>query len=77
MARRPRIFAPGLLYHVIVRGNQRRTTFRSDDDYTAYFDRLAIYRAKFSLGIYGYCLMPTLKKVARALGAEIEIKLSA
>jgi REP element-mobilizing transposase RayT len=58
MARRPRIFAPGLLYHVIVRGNQRRTTFRSDDDYQAYLERLAIYRAKFSLRIYAYCLMP-------------------
>ena len=58
MARRPRIFAPGLLYHVIVRGNQRRKTFRSDDDYKAYLDRLEIYRAKFSLRIYAYCLMP-------------------
>jgi REP element-mobilizing transposase RayT len=43
MARRPRVFAPGLLYHVIVRGNQRRKTFRSDHDYKAYLDRLEIY----------------------------------
>ena len=35
MARRPRVFTPGLLYHVIVRGNQRRKTFRRDDDYKA------------------------------------------
>jgi REP element-mobilizing transposase RayT len=27
MARRPRLFAPGLLYHVIVRGNQRQKAF--------------------------------------------------
>lgn len=33
MARRPRLFASGLLYHVIVRGNQRRKTFRSEEDY--------------------------------------------
>jgi REP element-mobilizing transposase RayT len=58
MARRPRVFAPGLLYHVIVRGNQRRKTFRCDDDYKAYLDRLEHYRAKFHLRIYGYCLMP-------------------
>ena len=32
--RRPRVFAEGLLYHVIVRGNHRRPTFRSDEDYT-------------------------------------------
>jgi REP-associated tyrosine transposase len=58
MARRPRVFAPGLLYHVIVRGNQRRLTFRSDQDYSAYLDRLEKYRAKFQVRIYAYCLMP-------------------
>jgi REP element-mobilizing transposase RayT len=58
MSRRPRVFAPGLLYHVIVRGNQRRKTFRSDDDYKAYLDRLEKYRAKCNVRIYAYCLMP-------------------
>ena len=58
MARRPRVFAPGLLYHVIVRGNQRRKTFRSDDDYQAYLDRLEKYRAQCRVRIYAYCLMP-------------------
>jgi REP element-mobilizing transposase RayT len=58
MARRPRVFAPGLLYHVIVRGNQGRKTFRFDDDYRAYLDRLERYRVKFRVRIYAYCLMP-------------------
>ena len=58
MARRPRVFAPGLLYHVIVRGNQRRQTFRCEEDYKAYLDRLEKYRAKFQVRIYAYCLMP-------------------
>jgi putative transposase len=58
MARRPRVFAPGLLYHVIVRGNQRRKTFRFDRDYKAYLDRLERYRAKCDVRIYAYCLMP-------------------
>ena len=58
MARRPRVFASGLLYHVIVRGNQRRMTFRSDQDYNAYRERLEKYRAKFRVKIYAYCLMP-------------------
>jgi putative transposase len=57
MARRPRLFAAGLLYHVIVRGNQRRKTFASDDDFEAYLDRLERYRAKFNVRIYAYCLM--------------------
>ncbi len=58
MARRPRLFAPGLLYHVIVRGNQRRKTFLSDADYQAYLDRLVRYRRKFGHTIHAYCLMP-------------------
>jgi hypothetical protein len=33
MARSPRLFAPGLLYHVIARGNQRQPTFLDDADY--------------------------------------------
>ena len=32
MARRPRLFAPGLLYHVIARGNQRQLTFLDDPE---------------------------------------------
>ena len=58
MARRPRVFAPGLLYHVIVRGNQRRKTFRSDADYKTYLDRLDKYRTQCRVRIYAYCLMP-------------------
>jgi REP element-mobilizing transposase RayT len=58
MARRPRLFAPGLLYHVIVRGNQRRKTFLSDADYQAYLDRLGRYRRKYGHTIHAYCLMP-------------------
>ncbi len=58
MARRPRVHAQGLLYHVIVRGNQRRKTFRVAADYRAYLDRLARYRAQFSVKVYAYCLMP-------------------
>jgi len=58
VARRPRVFAAGLLYHVIVRGNQRRQTFRADADYKAYLERLEKYRAKFQVRIYAYCVMP-------------------
>ncbi len=58
MARRPRVFAPGLLYHIIVRGNQRQKTFRSDNDYKAYLDRLEKYHVRFRVRVYAYCLMP-------------------
>jgi putative transposase len=58
MARRPRVFAAGVLYHVIVRGNQRQKIFTSDKDYQAYIERLARYRKKYDYKLHAYCLMP-------------------
>ena len=58
MARRPRVFASGLLYHVIVRGNQRRKTFRTAEDYQAYLKRLESYQRRYGVRIFAYCLMP-------------------
>ncbi len=58
MARRPRLFAPGLLYHVIVRGNQRQKTFVTERDYHAYLERLSTYRQRYEVVLYAYCLMP-------------------
>jgi putative transposase len=52
------MFAPGLLYHVIVRGNQRQKTFLSGTDYQAYLERVGRYRGKFGHTIHAYCLMP-------------------
>ena len=58
MARRPRLFAPGLLYHVIARGNQQQPTFLTDLDYQAYLFRLAKYQKRYGVLLYAYCLMP-------------------
>jgi putative transposase len=58
VARRPRLFAPGVLYHVIVRGNQRQKTFLTEDDYQAYLERLERYRRRLGVIVYAYCLMP-------------------
>lgn len=49
MARRPRLLAPGVLYHVIVRGNQRQKTFLADTDYQAYLERLGRYRQRLDV----------------------------
>jgi REP-associated tyrosine transposase len=58
MARRPRLFAPGLLYHVIARGNQRQPTFLTAEDYQAYLGRLGTYQKRYDVILYAYCLMP-------------------
>jgi putative transposase len=52
------VFAPGLLYHVIVRGNQRRKTFLRDADYQAYLERVGRYRRRYGYTVHAYCLMP-------------------
>ena len=58
MARKPRLFAPGVLYHVIVRGNQRQRTFLSPADYQVYLEKLTQYRRQHEVTVYAYCLMP-------------------
>lgn len=58
MARHPRVFGTGLLYHVITRGNRQQDVFIGPLDYRAYLERLAKYRTKFNLTLYAYCLMP-------------------
>jgi putative transposase len=58
MARRPRLLASGVLYHVIVRGNHRQKTFLNESDYQAYLERLGRYRKRLAVTVYAYCLMP-------------------
>jgi putative transposase len=58
MARKPRLFAPGILYHVIVRGNQRQRTFLSPANYQTYLEKLTQYRRQHEVTIFAYCLMP-------------------
>ena len=41
MARVVRLEGEGAVYHVIVRGNERKAVFRDDEDRRGYLDRLA------------------------------------
>jgi putative transposase len=57
MARPLRIEFPGALYHVMVRGNERKAVFRDDADREFYLRRLAHYRGKYDFHVWAYCLM--------------------
>lgn len=57
MARPPRVEFPGALYHVIVRGNERKAVFRDDADRELYLRRLRHYRERFEFRLLAYCLM--------------------
>jgi hypothetical protein len=59
MARRPRLFAPGILYHVIVRGIYKQKTLFNGRDYEAYGELV-------DLAVFGaYCGRRRLEKAKR------------
>lgn len=57
MPRPLRVEFPGALYHVIVRGNERKIVFRDDADRDLYLRRLQHYRERFEFRLLAYCLM--------------------
>ena len=57
MGRAPRIQGPGILYHVINRGNGRRAIFRSAHDHERYLELLHRYQERFPVRIYHFVLM--------------------
>jgi len=57
MARRLRLFAADIPYHVIQRGNNRNPIFFSEEDYLFFLDTLAEAKIKHPCLVLGYCLM--------------------
>jgi len=57
MARKARAEVEGGLYHVIVRGNNRRRIFDSPADYQKFLSLLAAQKIKLPFFFYVYCLM--------------------
>jgi len=58
MARKPRIYFPGALYHVIARGNRRERIFRDEKDYQLYQHFLREYKDHYGFHLYAYSLLP-------------------
>lgn len=57
MARKPRLFAADLLYHVVQRGNNKNPIFFREKDYLIFLDILREAKSKHPCHIYAYCLM--------------------
>lgn len=57
MARRPRLEVEGGLYHVIIRGVDRRDIFHDKQDYEKFLSLLAVQKEKLPFFLYAYCLM--------------------
>jgi REP element-mobilizing transposase RayT len=58
MARHPRIHAPGVLYHLMARGNNGQAVYLSRGDYEAFLEALQTVRARYPFSLYAYVLMP-------------------
>jgi len=58
MARIARVMVPGVPYHVTHRGNKKQVIFREKEDFRFYLGWLEEYSGRFSMKIWGYCLMP-------------------
>ncbi len=58
MPRGPRLDAPGVLHHVMVRGIERRPIFWDDGDRTDFVARLAALAEAGTLVVYAWALLP-------------------
>jgi len=58
MPRQPRLDAPEILHHVMVRGLERRVIFRDDTDRGDFVARLARLAAQGALTVYAWALLP-------------------
>jgi putative transposase len=57
MARRPRLFIPGLSVHVIQRGNNRQSIFTQRADYEVFLAFLQAASMRHGVAVHGYALM--------------------
>jgi putative transposase len=58
MPRQPRLDAPGVLHHVMVRGIERTSLFRDDTDRADFLARLAAQAEGGALIVYAWALLP-------------------
>ncbi|HCG99451.1 MAG: hypothetical protein A2074_04290 [Candidatus Aquicultor primus] len=58
MPRLPRLDIPGLVYHVIFRGIERKQIFRGEADYKELLGRLSSLAGTEDIKVYGFALMP-------------------
>jgi putative transposase len=53
-----RIHAPGIVQHVMNRGNRRATIFKDPEDYAAFVRLMLTAGRAFAIRLLAYCLMP-------------------
>ena len=57
MGREIRVHCPGLVFHVVNRGNNRQAVFLEPDDQKHYLGCLYHYKKKYGFELFAFCLM--------------------
>ena len=57
MPRRPRMYIPGLPYHVFQRGNNRKACFFDDESCSFYLELWKEISKRYGVRVHAYCLM--------------------
>ena len=70
MSRKPRLYFPGALYHVLLRGNGGQAIFFEHTDYHHFYKLLAEGHARFDHRIHGFCLMNNHVHLAIQTGSQ-------
>ena len=58
MPRTKRFLLSQSFYHIMTRGNNRNTVFKTDEDYQYYLGLVFKYKLEHPFDLYHYCLMP-------------------
>ncbi len=58
MSRKPRLYLPGLLYHIISSGNNQQKIFLTERDYAKFLTYLRLVKKRNPFFLSAYCLMP-------------------
>lgn len=68
MPRGPRIDAPGVAHHVMIRGIERRTIFYDTEDYESFLSRLDVLVPELGFRCFAWALMPNHVHLALQTG---------
>lgn len=68
MARGPRIDAPGVAHHVMIRGIERRKIFHDTEDYESFLSRLDVLVPELGFRCFAWALMPNHVHLALQTG---------
>lgn len=57
IGRKERIWYPGAVYHIMIRGIRRADIFKDEGDYGVYLENVEMVMRKYPFILYSYCLM--------------------